>query len=288
MQEHRMPVYKRKRSDKATSTVVSTVILTGAVVAMLAVTLVFANTYLQSKMAASDFASAKQFMQTVALQVDDSAWTLGRTETIRYSSKYGTVNVQQQCLNYTISFQNQTGWYSVASYLTGAILFNVPVSQYTLSNGYYELISPLSDKTLTLKGTSAPIARVFAIEKLPMGDGGFLRIVVAPSIRLLNSTISTTFYFKMYLPVIELTSSPRLAQSITIIGNSISGNTRDNVKSIKVTVGFPTTTPWGLDNSNSFFHFPSTSETISAPVGFGDVVLETYASEVSAILGAYS
>lgn len=284
-----MPVYKKNRSDKATSTVISTVILTGAVIAMLAVTLVFASTYLQSRMAASDFASAKQMMQTVALQVDDSAWTLGRTETIRYSSKYGTVNVLPTCLNYTISFQNQTGqlWYSVASYLAGAILFNIPVSQYTLSNGYFELISPLSDTTLTLKGTSAPIARVFAIEKLPMGDGGFTRIVVAPSIRLLNSTISNTFYFKMYIPVIELTSSPRLAQSITITGNSISANIRDNVKSIKVTVNFPTTTSW-LGFDNSFFHFPSLSETISAPGGFGDVVLEIYASEVSAILGAYS
>jgi len=281
-----MAAYKKKHSVRATSTVISTVILTGAVIVMLVVTLVFANTYLQSKMAESDFYSAKQFMQTVALQVDDVAWTLGRTETIRYSSKYGDVTVLPSCLNYTIQFQNGTGWYFLPSYLVGIILFNVPISQYTLFNGYYELISPYSDNTLTLKGTSAPVTRVFAIEKLPMGDGSFTRIVVAPSIRLVNSTISETLYVKMYLPVIELTSSPKLAQSITMTGNSLSAKIMNNVKSIKVTVNFPTaTSQWGFDSS--FFHFPSRNETINIS-GFDDVVLEVYTSEVTTAVGAYS
>jgi hypothetical protein len=282
-----MAVYKKKRSVKAASTVISTVILTGAVIVMLVVALVFANTHLQSKMAESDFNSAKQFMQTVALQVDDVAWTLGRTETLRYSSKYGDVTVLPSCLSYTIQFQNETGqigWYSLPSYLVGIILFNVPVSQYTLFNGYYELISPYSDNTLTLKGTSAPVTRVFAIEKLPMSDGSFIRIAVAPSIRLLNSTISKTLYIKMYLPVIKLTSSPRLAQSITTTGNSISAKIINNVKSINVTVDFPMAT-WGFDNS--FFHFPSLYETINTD-GFDDVVLEFWASEVTTAVGAYA
>lgn len=279
-----MAAYKKKRSVRATSTVISTVILTGAVIVMLVVTLVFANTYLQLKMAESDFSAAKQFMQTVALQVDDVAWTLGRTETIRYSSKYGDVTVLPSCLSYTIQFQNGTGWYFLPSYLVGIILFNIPVSQYTLFNGYYELISPYSDNTLTLKGTSAPVTRVFAIEKLPMGDGSFIRIVVAPSIRLVNSTIAETLYVKMYLPVIELTQSPKLAQSITTTGNFISAKMINNVKSINVTVNFPTAT-WGFDNS--FFHFPSLYETINTD-GLNDVVLEIWASEVTTAVGAYS
>jgi len=89
----------------------------------------------------------------------------------------------------------------------------------------------------------------------------------------------------MYLPVIELTSSPKLAQSITMTGNSLSANIKNNVKSIKVTVNFPMAT-WGFDN-NSFFHFPSCNETINIS-GFDDAVLEVYASEVTTAVGAYS
>jgi hypothetical protein len=277
-----------RRNGRGVSPAISTVILTSAIVVLLLVTIVFTNNFLNARIAENEFSAMEQFMQTVALQVDDVAWTLGSTETIRYSSKYGDVSVLRSCLSYTIYFQNktgQTGWYSIHPYLVGAIVFNVPVSQYTLFNGYYELISPYSDSTLTLKGESAPLTRVFAIEKLPMSDGSFIRIVVAPSIRLLNSTISQTFYVKMYLPVIELTSSPKLAQSITLTGSSISANTINNVKSINVTVDFPNAIG-GFDNS--FFHFPSRYETISIPNGFSDVVLEVYASKVTTIVGAYS
>lgn len=255
---------------------------------MLVVTLVYSNNYLQSKMAESDFSSAKQFMQTVALQIDDVAWTLGRTETMRYSSRYGDVTVLPSCLNYTVYVDRGSGNFSFFStYLVGTILFNVPISQYTLYNGYHELILPYSDNTLTLKGASAPVTRVFAIEKLPMGDGSYIRIAVAPSIRVLNSTISSTLYVKMYLPIIDLTPTPRLAQSVTVTGSSISANMINNVKSIKVTVSFPTTTSeMGFDNS--FFHFPDTSEIISIPNGFSDVVLETYASRVNTMVGAHT
>lgn len=282
-----MALYKRKQGARAISTVISTVILTGAIVVMLTVTLVFTNGYFQLKIAESDFYAAKQFMQTVALQVDDVAWTMGRTETIRYSSRYGDATVLPQCVNYTMYVKNQTGgpYRFFTSYLVGTILFNVPISHYNLFNGYYNLISPYSDNTLTLKGTSAPATRVFSIEKLPMGDGSFIRIVVVPSIRLLNSTISNTLYVKMYLPVIELTPSPRLAQSITLTGSSLSTSMINHVESINITVSFPTaTSQLGFDNS--FFHFPSLYETINIPDGFDDVVLEVYASRVTVLVGA--
>jgi hypothetical protein len=254
---------------------------------MLMVTVVFTNNYLQVKMAESDFYAARQFMQTIALQIDDVAWTLGRTETIRYSSKYGDISVMPSCLTYTISVKTQTGgqYLFFASYVTGIILFNVPISQYTLYNGYHELLLPYSDTTLTLKGASAPVTRVFVVEKLPMGDGSYIRIAVAPSLRLLNSTISNTFYAKLYLPKVELISSPKLAQSVTLTGSSLSAGTINNVKSINVTVSFPTASAqWGFDNT--FFHFPSLQEVINISGTFSDVVLETYAAKVTTLVGA--
>jgi len=65
--------------------------MTGTVVALISVALVFANNLLSVRMAESEFNSAIQVMQTVGLQIDDVAWVIGRTETARYSSRYGDV-----------------------------------------------------------------------------------------------------------------------------------------------------------------------------------------------------
>jgi len=282
--------FKKRLGKRAISPVISTVILTGAIVALLSITLVFANGLLWSKVAEGDFNSGKQFMQTMGLQIDDVAWTVGRTETIRYSSKYGEVSLLSSALNYTVYVKTEgsVNYQLFASYQVGVLLFNVPVSKYSVTNGYYELIFPPKDNTLTLKGTSAPVARVFAVEKLPMRDGNYIRVVVAPSVRLLNSTITTssdsTYYAKVYLPVLTLGSAPRLAQSVTMTGNSVSAKTISDVTSIKVTVSFPnSTSQMGFDAS--FFHFPSLSEVINIPPGYEDSVLEFYAGGVTVEFG---
>lgn len=283
-------IFKKRFGKRAMSPVVSTVILTGALVALLGVTLVFANNILWSKIAEGDFDSAKQFMQTMGLQIDDVAWMVGRTETIRYSSDYGEVVIKPLTLNYTVYVKtNGSSTYDFfASYEVAVLLFNVPTSRYSVANGYWELIFPSQNDTLTLKGTSAPVVRVFAIEKMPMSDGSYIRVVVAPAIRALFSSINTssssTYYVKLYLPVLTPGEAPRLSQSVTLTGESVEANTISNVTSINVTVGFPRgSSPENFDNF--FFNFPSLSEVIDVPPGYDDAVLEFYASEVTVDFG---
>ena len=270
------------------SPVVSTVILTGALVALLSVALVFANGLLWSKIAEGDFNSAKQFMQTMGLQIDDVAWMVGRTETLRYSSKYGTVTMENSTLSYTVYVEtNGSGTYEFSNE-TGVLLFNVPTSRYSVANDYWELIFPSQNDTLTLKGTSAPVVRVFAIEKMPMDDGSYIRVVAAPAIRALYSSINTssssTYYVKLYLPVLKLGEAPRLSQSVTLTGKSIEANTVNRVTSINVSVSFPNgSSPYNFDDF--FFNFPSLSEEIPIPPGYSDVVLEFYVSEVTVDFG---
>jgi len=282
--------FKKRLGKRALSPVISTVILTGAIVALLSITLVFANGLLWSRIAEGDFNSGKQFMQTIGLQIDDVAWTVGRTETIRYSSRYGDVTILPSALNYTVYVKTggNSTYQFLASYAVGVLLFNVPISKYSVTNGYWELIFPSQNNTLTLKGTSAPVARVFAVEKLPMGDGSYIRVVVAPSVRLLNSTIitsgSSTYYTKLYLPVLKSGSAPRLSQAVTMTGSSVSAKTVSNVASIKVNVSFPKGNP--PENFDaSFFNFPSLYEVIDIPLGYADKVLEFYAGEVTVDFG---
>ncbi len=269
---------KRLRNSKAVSPAVSAVIMTGTVVALISVALVFANNLLSVKMAESEFNSAMQVMQTVGLQIDDVAWVIGRTETVRYSSRYGDVAFES-ALNYTI-YINTTTQSNQRLYTatTGILCFNMPISQYSVGNNYYELIYPSVCEGLLLKGASAPVARVFAVEMLPMGAKSFVRVVVAPTIRMLNSPIGDTSYVRLYLPVLSEGNATKRYQSITLTGESVF-KLGESVTGIKVEVDFPLP---GFDNS--FFHFSKTVETISLT---GKTVVELFVGEVDVALGVH-
>jgi hypothetical protein len=261
-------------------------------VAILSVALVFANNLLWSRVAEGDFNSSKQLMQTTALQIDDVAWTAGRTETINYATQYGFVVLEPSLITYTVSVETSTGTTDFVN-TTAALIFNMPISQYSITDDYWERIYPDPDESLTLTGTSAPVARVFAIERTPMSDGKYIRVVTVPSIRVLSSAINTsinTFYIRVYLPVLSAGESPRLSQSVTFTGESVEAHTLDEVESLSVSVAFPRGGSGGFDSA--FFNFPETSQTIDVPpivpdpvVGYQNVVFELYLSEVSVGFG---
>ena len=270
-------LHKKRLGKTAITPVISSVIMTGAMIAILSVTVVFANNFLWARVAEGDFNSSKQLMQTVGLQIDDVAWTTGRTETTKYASQYGEVVFVPAVLTYNVSVNGVP-----ESYETGALMFNLPTSRYSITNNYWENIFPEQNESLTLKGTSAPVARVFAVEKLPMADGSYIRVVVAPAIRVLYSYIETgarTDYIRMYLPVLSEGEAPRLSKSITLTGKSVNASTITDIDSISVTVSFEE----GSGFDSAFFNFPFDSEDISVPSG--DVVLELYLSEVSVGFG---
>jgi len=77
------------------------------------------------------------------------------------------------------------------------------------------------------------------------------------------------------------------SQSVTLTGNSLTTNTKNQVTSVKVTVGFPSaTSQQGFDAS--FFHFPCLYQVVDVPPGYSDSVLELYSGGVSVELGVHS
>jgi len=287
--------FGKRCGKRAMSPVVSTVILTGTMVALVSIALVFANGLLWSKVAEGDFSSAKQFMQTVGLTIDDVAWTTGRTETIRYSTRYGKVTLLSSALNYTVYVKTEgnSTYQLFASYKVGVLLFDIPISKYSVTNDYHELIFPSKNDNLALTGTSAPVVRVFAVEELDTGD--YVRVVVAPCIRSLSSTInmsSSTYYVKLHLPILTLGSNYGSVQSVTLTGLGYISHTVNRVTGINVTVSFPQK---ALGFNNSFFQFPgiegyggSVSEEISIPslgAEYEDVVLEFFVGGVTVEFG---
>jgi len=270
-----------RRDEKAVSPAISTVILTSAVVVLLLVTVTFGNNFLNARMAENEFSAMKQFMQTVGLQIDDVAWTIGRAQTIRYASRYGQVIFVNETLRYTVYVNDVF----LANYSTGILLFNMPISKYSVSNNYSERIFPSSGSSFLQIGTSALVSHVYVIEKLPMNDGSFIRVVVAPSIRMLNSTISTgeaKNYTRFFLPVLSSGSHPRYSQSVTLAGNKVSAETEDSVNKVKIHVSFLKD---GLGFDEDFFNFESVDEEVDVPDGS---IIVFYTGEVIVSLGLYA
>jgi len=270
------------RDEKAVSPAISTVILTSAVVVLLLVTVTFGNSFLNSRMAENEFSAMRQFMQTVGLQVDDVAWIVGRTQTIRYASRFGQVDFESLALNYTVYVNDDV---FLTSYSTGILLFNMPISKYSVSNNYSERVFPSSDRSFLQMGTSAPVSHVYEIEKVPMNDGNFIRVVVAPSIRMLNSSITTggeqKNYFRFYLPILISGTRPYHSQSVTLAGSTVSANIEGDVNKIKIHVSFLKDS---LGFDEDFFNFGSVDEEVNVPDGS---IIEFYTGEVIVSLGLH-
>jgi hypothetical protein len=253
---------------------------------MILVAMSFANNFLNARMAENEFSTNKQFMLTTGLQIDDIAWTIGRTQTVRYSSKFGNIKFQSAALSYSFEVDRGAGWEVLFTNVTGMIMFNIPVSTYSVGNNYFERISPSSNGSFLQQGPSAPVTHVFCVEKLPMNEGNYTRIVVVPTIRMLNSTIAgpqqnATNYVKFYLPtLVPSSTNPYLSQSITMTGNDITKVIKSGVNKVRINVTFPNDGSLGFDSG--FFNFDHISETKILPA---NSVVELYIGKVLVSLG---
>ena len=258
--------------------------MTAAVVVMILVAMTYANTFLDTRMAENEFSTNKQFMLTTGLQIDDIAWTIGRTQTVRYSSQYGNIKVLSPAVNYTLEVYDGS-WKTLFNTTTGMILFNIPVGTYSISNNYFERVLPSSNGSFLQLGSSAAVSQVFCVEKLPMKEGNYTRIVVVPTLRMLNSTIAgpsgptATNYYKFYLPTLMQGNHRYMSQSITLSGNDITKIVQSGVTQVRITVTFPNS---DLGFDAGFFDFDHTVETVTL---LPNSVVELYVGKVIVTLG---
>src|SRR5674476_570619 len=276
-----------RRDKRAVSPAISTVVLTAAGIVMILIAMSYANNILALKMAQNEYSTNKQFMQTTAQQIDDIAWTVGRTQTVSFSNKYGNVQFQAIALNYTFRIHTlSSGWENLTlSGKTGIILYNMPVGSYSLGNNYFQRLPSNVTTPFLLSGSTAPISQVICVQKVPMIDGTYNRIVLVPNMRVITSTVTSTNYFKFYLPDLENGTNLYRSQSITLTGNGITKVTRSGVDQVIISVSFPKAVA-GFDSS--FFNFNSTSLTLNAsstPKLPSNSVVEFYVGKVVVAIG---
>jgi hypothetical protein len=254
-----------------------------AVMVMIFVAMSYASNVLDARLAENEFSANKQFMLTTGLQIDDVAWTVGRTQTITYSSRFGYVKYQSLALNYSVGLHSNSAW-ETFNFTTGMILYNMPISEYNMGNNYFERVSPRNSASFLQQGPTAPVGHVFIVEQLPMNDGNFIRIVAVPSIRNMTSSIvsqsTSTVYQKFFLPTLEASSNnPALSQSVTMVGNDVTKVVRNNVDQVKITVSYPSA---GVGFNSGFFQFEGNSTTQTLPAGS---VVEFYVGKVVVSVG---
>ncbi len=280
-----------RKDERAVSPAISSVILTASIIVMILVAMTYANNILGLKMAENEYNTNKQFMQTTGQQLDDIAWTVGRTQTISYSSKYGNMRFQEVALDYTFQVHTSSGWKTLTlPGETGIILYNMPTSAYSMVNGYFERIPSNANSSFLLSDSTSPISQVICEEKLPMSDGSYTRIALVPTMRVLTSTITSTGtstnYFKFYLPNLENGTNLYRSQSITLTGDGVSKATQSGVDQVIITVSFPKAASLGFDSS--FFNFKSTAITLdshSTPKMTPNSVVEFYVGNVIVTIG---
>ena len=277
---------KIKNRREAVSPAISTVVLTGAIVTMLVATIPFARNYLNVTTARFEFSSMELSMQNMALQLDDVAWTIGRTQTFHYTSNFGWVSFSPLSLCYTVYVDKGSGYALFANYSTGILMFKMATNMYSLGNNYFQPLFP-SGTSFLENGTAAPISHVFTVERLPMSDGSYIRVVVAPSIRMLNtaiSTVNTTNYCNFYLPILVAGSSSYTSQSVRLVGNAISLNMislnmTSPLQKVKIQVSFPQGLA-GFDET--FFNFDNLTKEVSVAAGS---IIQFYTMSITVLLG---
>ena len=239
-------------------------------------------------MAENEFSTNKQFMLTTGLQIDDIAWTLGRTQTVRYSTRFAQVKFEPLVLEYSVEINTGSGLAPLSNdtFQTGIILFNMPTTAYTLSDDYYERIFPSSNSSFLQENATAPVSHVYVIEKVPMENGNFTRVTAVPTVRMLKSTIGTQNYVKFYMPLLEGGTNLHLSQSITLTGKNVTQYVRSSVTQVRFTVHFLQPLQ-GFDSD--FFPFDyddvdNYTETVDLLPGS---VVEFYIGTVAVSMGLY-
>ncbi len=262
-------------------------ILTAGVIVMILVAMSYASNIMNLKLAENEFVSTKQFMSSTVEQMDDIAWTIERTQTVTYASRFGALKYQPAAITYDLSIHTAAGWDNqTLSAQTGILLFNIPIGSYSMGNNYFERVPFSANGSFLLSGSSAPVGQVFCEEKLPMNDGSYLRVALVPTMRVLSNTIENgQNYLKFYMPSLDNAISSYNTQGLTLRGAGISKVTHSGVDCIIITANYPLETS-GFDSD--FFNFDRSTiilNSYSTPKLSSNSVVEFYTGHVNISIG---
>jgi len=291
-----------RKSKKAVSPVVATVILIAVFIAVVSAALSFAEVELSSYYAQSDLQQSSTLASQVAQGINAVALTFGRSVSIGYSFKYASIAVIPNVVKYVIQISSSecpNNMCYVYAY-TGMLVIAIPAHYYSLGNDYMSTIYPASfpiTKTFVSKGGSGSIALAFTKEFESNGIE-FLYTVVVPVPLEVNTTQSIGGSQK--IPVVRLyfVQLSNLAQQYPLPSNCTANPPKASVSILSLKSGYITVQgqgsqvctvigvtsisiqwyPMSTLYSSQFFNFPQTGQVIVFPNGNAE--LQVYIGDV--------
>ena len=156
-----------RNNQRGVSPAISTIILTAAVIAMILVVMSLRRIYLNSGMAQNEFNANKQFMQTTGQQMDDIAWTTGAPRRLPTQPSWLLKLYTPSALNYTLQLIQLQGKL-ILHCSNGILLYNMPVSSYSIGNNYFERVPIFCQQFLSAAWFFSAGKPSFCEEKLSM------------------------------------------------------------------------------------------------------------------------
>ncbi|PSN84305.1 hypothetical protein B9Q02_09655 [Candidatus Marsarchaeota G1 archaeon BE_D] len=286
-----------RKSKKAVSPVVATIILIAVFIAVVAAALSFATVELSSYYAQSDFNQSQNFVLSLAESLENVGFTFGRSVSIGYAFKYASVALIPVAIQYSVTLTFVSGSPITLSTYTGFVLVAISGHYYSLGSNFYSIVYPPSYKSLSSFGGSGSMGFAFMREYQTGGKGGgvFLDSVVVPIPLSLNLTLTSSIgsqsttqyitriyllqlsYYKTPLPLPTncATQNPPTQKVVkfnltsgflSLQGGSQTVCSYSGVKSVQISVqGVPPYSQFYPVGSNSFFVFPSTLTTLNCP-----------------------
>jgi hypothetical protein len=239
------------------------VILIAITLAAILVTLPFIDQQRRKALTESEWDYMRTYMTTLQNAVDDVAWMQGATRSLQFSLSNGFMFAEPDALNYSVLVDKGSGYVPlVGNITTGVLGYKTLIHDYSLGGDYHEAIRP-NEQTFWHTGGTNLFTYLFGVEKIPMADGNYLRLVLAPTVTVLNFEVAGEQRYRVLIVKLSGTGTQAGRNGVTVAGVSYEiVGTADNVIALKVTVGFPQT---GYDNT--FFNFKQTSTVIDVPAG---------------------
>jgi len=260
-------------SKRGVSQLVVAVILIAITISAILVTLPFIEQQRRKELVKSEWEYMRTYMTALQNAVDDVAWMLGKTRSLQFSMSNGFMFAEPDALNYSVLVDKGSGYVSLVENITTGVLgYKTFIYDYSLGGDYYEAIRP-NEQSFSHTGGAKPFTYLFGVEKIPMADGDFLRLVLAPTVTVLSFEVGGEQRYRVLIVKLSGTGTQAGRDRVTVTGVSYEVETADNVNALKVTVGFPKT---GYDNT--FFNFQETSTVIDVPDGS---VVEVMTCEVT-------
>lgn len=145
------------RCNKATSYAISAIIITAVTATLVMAVALYAYNVLDRQRGAAEFELAKKSILAFDDALQDAAWKLNASRTVRFKIEYGNLQLIPDATNVTLTATLDGVPYPLESILTGLVRYSTSIQHVTFAENYSETI--LGDEDLVVTDITKTLGR---------------------------------------------------------------------------------------------------------------------------------